>query len=172
MMAQIESAWASSQRTYIINEAILRTVEQNNAYFETVDRGDSNKEVRKITRRSGSELFVSPYTIAQQNAKTEVFVPLSLTFQQLIEQWHRERGATSSITEMAMCPAYQSIIALGPEAIPLILRQMESEGNDPDMWFWALQVMTRVDPIEDDDRGDTVRMAQAWLNWGRQRYAW
>jgi hypothetical protein len=94
-------------------------------------------------------------------------------FDMLVRQWHRERGATSSITEMAMCPAYQRIIAMGPpKAVPLILRQMAREGNAPDMWFWALRVLTDADPISDEDRGDTVRMAQAWLSWARYRYAW
>lgn len=94
------------------------------------------------------------------------------TFSELVDEWHRERGATSSITAMAMCPSYQKIIGLGPRAIPLIMRRMEVEGGQPDMWFWALRVLTGADPVADSDRGDTVRMAQAWLRWGRERYAW
>jgi hypothetical protein len=95
-----------------------------------------------------------------------------LEFQLHIDAWRRERGATSSITRMAMCPAYQQIIAMGPRSIPLIFRQMENEGDEPDMWFWALRVLTGSDPVSDADRGDIVRMAQAWLAWGRRRYAW
>jgi hypothetical protein len=91
----------------------------------------------------------------------------SLSFEQLRLKWHEERGATSSITEMAMCPSYQSIIAMGPPAIPLILRQMEVEGDEPDMWFWALRALTNADPISKDDRGDIVKMAQTWLAWAQ-----
>ena len=35
------------------------------------------------------------------------------------------------------------------------------------MWFWALKSLTDVDPVSDDDRGDMVAMANAWLEWGR-----
>lgn len=94
-------------------------------------------------------------------------------FDSLVKQWHRERGATSSITEMAMCPAYQRIISMGPvKAVPLILRQMAREGDAPDMWFWALRVLTNADPISDEDRGNTARMAQAWFRWAQYWYAW
>jgi hypothetical protein len=93
-------------------------------------------------------------------------------FVHLRQEWQKERGATSSITTMAMCPSYQSIIAIGPAVIPLILRQMESEGDEPDMWFWALRVLTKADPISDDDRGDIVKMTQTWLDWARGRYVW
>ena len=93
-------------------------------------------------------------------------------FRALTKEWHVERGVSSSITEIAMCPAYQRIIAMGEPAVLLILRQMESEGDEPDMWFWALRAITNVDPITDDIRGDVVAMAGAWLDWGRRHYAW
>src|SRR5208337_640739 len=67
-------------------------------------------------------------------------------FQRFIQQWHRERGSTSSITQMAMCPAYQGIIGMGPKAIPFILQQLENNLADPDHWFWALQALTGEDP--------------------------
>src|SRR5205823_2029616 len=68
-------------------------------------------------------------------------------FQQLVSRWRKERGATSSITRMAMCQSYQRIIGMGEKIIPLILRQLESEGDDPDHWFWALQALTRENPV-------------------------
>jgi hypothetical protein len=97
---------------------------------------------------------------------------LYLTFRQLVEEWHKERGATSSITKMAMCRSYLRIIAMGDQVIPMIIRQMENEGDEPDMWFWALQILTGSDPVPDEARGDIVEMARAWIDWGRTRYAW
>src|SRR5579863_2233603 len=89
-------------------------------------------------------------------------------FQRLVARWQRERGATSSITAIATCPAYQEIIAMGPVAIPLIFAQLEKEGDEPQMWFWALKALTRgKDPVRDEDRGDFRAMARAWLKWGR-----
>ena len=73
----------------------------------------------------------------------------------------------SWVTDMAMCPAYQSMIAMGLAAVPLILSQLTSEGDEPDHWFWALRTLTNLDPVKAEDRGDIVKMADAWLGWGR-----
>lgn len=105
-------------------------------------------------------------------AESEVSIPDWFEFRRLISQWHNERGATSSISKMAMCPSYQRLIANGQRFLPLILRQMESEGDEPDQWFWALHAITGADPITEDMRGDIVQMSRAWLNWARNNYAW
>ena len=86
-------------------------------------------------------------------------------FQHLADEWRRERGAMSSITEMAMLPSYQKIIGMGDAAIPLILTELKSEGDDPDQWFWALGAITGANPVSPEDQGDFVKMAQAWLKW-------
>lgn len=106
------------------------------------------------------------------NGQYQIVQSRESVFRELIKEWHVERGASSSITEIAMCPAYQRIIAMGEPAVLLILRQMESEGDEPDMWFWALRAITNVDPITDDIRGDVIAMSDAWLDWGRRHYAW
>jgi len=103
---------------------------------------------------------------------TVVVEPDALKFLGLVSQWRQERGAISSITKMAMCPSYQRIIAMGERVIPFILRELESEGDEPDMWFWALQVLTGNDPVSDEARGNVKKMADAWLDWARVRYAW
>jgi len=97
----------------------------------------------------------------------------SWKFQTLVSRWHEERGATSSITQMATCSAYQEIIGMGSEALPLIFKRLADEGDDPDMWFWALKALTGADPVAPEDRGDFRAMANAWLKWGRDHwYAW
>ena len=86
-------------------------------------------------------------------------------FQNLARRWQAERGARSSITAMSMLPAYQSIIGMGEEAVPLIIAQLRLEGDDPDHWFWALRAITEANPISPEDRGDSVKMAQSWIKW-------
>ena len=96
-----------------------------------------------------------------------------LKFQSLTVQWRDERGAMSSISEAALCPAYQSIIGMGATAVPFLIAQLESEGDEPDQWFWALKAITGADPVRDQDRGDFVAMARSWLDWAEnQEYAW
>ncbi len=86
-------------------------------------------------------------------------------FECLVQRWHLERGATSSTMEMVLCPAYQTIIGMGQKAIPLILAELVSEGDDPDHWFWALQVLTGANPVSEEDEGNLRRMSRTWLDW-------
>jgi hypothetical protein len=135
----------------------------------------SSKEsaVSEFFRVDNTRYLVAPSPPTSGFLKAQVMiVENSVTFEQLRLLWQTERGATSSITEMAMCPSYQRIIAMGPEAIPLILRQMEYEGDQPDMWFWALQVLTGANPLTESQRGYFLEMANAWLSWARSRYVW
>ncbi len=67
---------------------------------------------------------------------------------------------------MFLVPSYQRIIGLGPNAIPLILRELHDE---PDHWFWALAALTGENPTGQEAAGNVDGMREAWLQWGRQR---
>jgi len=58
---------------------------------------------------------------------------------------------------------------MGDVAIPLILAELRSEGDEPDHWFWALHAITDTDPVKEEDRGNIVKMGAAWLKWGEGR---
>ncbi len=91
---------------------------------------------------------------------------VSARFQALTEEWRQQHAAMSSITDIATLPSYQKIIGLGEDAIPLILAELRQEGEEPDQWFWALRALTEVDPVSPADRGNVIKMAQAWIAWG------
>lgn len=88
---------------------------------------------------------------------------LETTFYQLIEQWRMEMRGVSSTDRMSMHPAYQQIIGMGSDVIPLLLRELEKKSG---RWFWALKSITREDPVTPEQRGKTNEMIEAWLNWG------
>lgn len=85
-------------------------------------------------------------------------------FDRLANQWKNETLHLSSIHQISMHPAYQEIIGMGDKAILLILREME---QSPDHWFWALRSITGVNPINDESRGNILKMTEEWLRWGR-----
>ncbi len=97
----------------------------------------------------------------------------AIKFQKLVQQWRDERGAMSSITEMSMLTPYQNIIGMGLDAIPLIIAELKSEGDDPDQWFWALMSIcdTNQPRIKPEDQGNYRKMSQAWLEWAEKGYA-
>lgn len=94
----------------------------------------------------------------------------SVRFQGLVEKWHAERGATSSIDEMCTRPAYLSILAMGAEALPLLIGRLKIEGDNPDHWFVALHYITKgADPVPEADKGNMAKMASAWIDWASRQ---
>jgi len=85
-------------------------------------------------------------------------------FQELAERWKSETRYMSSLTKMALHPAYQSIIGMGEAALPFIFQELEKNGGH---WLWALHAITREDPAKPGDDFDAA--VQAWLNWGMAR---
>jgi hypothetical protein len=87
-------------------------------------------------------------------------------FERLAAEWRSATAHQSSVTQRSMHPSYQEIIALGPPAIPLILRTLD---RTEEHWFWALRVLCGVDPVPPEEAGNVPAMRAAWLEWGRQR---
>jgi hypothetical protein len=83
-------------------------------------------------------------------------------FGELARQWKEATQFVSSVTDMVTHPAYQQIIGMGREVVPLILAELRRE---PDHWFWALQAITGENPVPAADRGRIQAMTQAWLDW-------
>jgi hypothetical protein len=91
-------------------------------------------------------------------------------FQHLAGVWRQEVAYLSSVTAMSQHPAYQAIIGLGPDVIPILLRELE---HNPDHWFVALHALTGASPVPPEDRGYLDRMAAAWVRWGKEHgYTW
>lgn len=132
-------------------------------------------EWREEHNRTGDETDACSAVVFSDGLCTTEFItdPEWVIFHDLLQRWHSERRATRSVVEMVTCPSYQRIIAMGEPAIPLILSQLRTEGDEPDHWFWALRILTGIDPVRQEDQGDIVRMAEAWMQWGvDEGYVW
>ena len=84
-------------------------------------------------------------------------------FDRLAAQWKHDTRFHSSSTIIEEHPAYQAIIAMGEDAIPLILADLQ---QSMDHWFMALRSITRESPIREEDRGKMQAIRAAWLEWG------
>jgi len=89
---------------------------------------------------------------------------LFLTFIMLKSSWKNDTQFLSSISEICIHPAYQQIIGMGPIAIPFILKELQRE---LDHWFWALEAITRMNPILPEHQGQVRLMAEDWFMWAR-----
>jgi hypothetical protein len=87
-------------------------------------------------------------------------------FRTLAAEWKEQARYLSDTRRMAMLRPYQAIIGMGLPVVPLILEELR---DDPNHWFWALEVITDASPVPADVNGDVKRMTEAWLNWGREQ---
>jgi hypothetical protein len=117
--------------------------------------------------------FKDPWLIQGDVVIYEPFIPLapqpaievvSEIFRQLADSWVADTGEIASPRARFMHKAYQQIIGLGKDALPLLLTELRDR---PDDWFWALASISREDPASGMSNPDEARAA--WLAWGSDR---
>ncbi len=87
-------------------------------------------------------------------------------FRELAKQWKKETLHLSSAARMAKHPAYQEIIGMGQQVVPLMLAELKRR---PDFWFAALRAITGENPVSPDSAGKIAEMARAWIVWGESK---
>lgn len=97
-------------------------------------------------------------------ARSEPTETIEQRFRRLEDEWNTATAYLSSSTKIVGHPAFQAIIAMGPEVVPLMLRDLE---KTPSFWVWALPAITGADPVPVEDRGRIDKMSAAWLRWGK-----
>jgi hypothetical protein len=117
--------------------------------------GNESSVISNEYERSVEHYFF-PYSRQWANPATR--------FLMLKKEWEAGTAHLSSITEIAMHPAYQQIIGMGTIAIPFILSELKKK---PGHWFWALKSITGEDPIPPEHRGHLKQMTEDWLKWGQ-----
>lgn len=136
-----------------------------------IDKPITNKDVLVSLQNSSSieKHILTSITLHEQcygTIRTIQQATPVVKFNRLKTSWESETAYLSSITDMATHPAYQQIIGMGYDAVPLILHEMEKK---PNYWFWALISITGEDPVTPEHKGDVEEMTDAWLSWGRNQ---
>jgi type I restriction enzyme M protein len=90
-------------------------------------------------------------------------VPVEEAFRLLAEKWKRDTAIVSSLSKKVRHPSYREIIALGRQAVPLILAELSRR---PDHWFAALEEITGENPVDPSVETDVSKAVQAWMVWG------
>jgi hypothetical protein len=91
--------------------------------------------------------------------------PLSERFKSHAEKWERETAFLSATPMRVLHDSYQSIMAMGPDVVPLLLADLQTTRRH---WFWALRHLTNVDPVPEKYRGNVDKMIEAWVDWGKR----
>lgn len=92
---------------------------------------------------------------------------LTQRFRDLANSWLAATRFRSNTRVLRNHQVYRELLALGEPAVPLILTEVKKE---PDVsWFLVLGAITGEDPVSPEHAGRVDAMAQAWLDWGRER---
>lgn len=100
--------------------------------------------------------FSHPVAVLQPTADEN----LTEIFRDLVAEWKRQTWFFSSIKKRILHPAFLKIVGLGPPAVPLIIDELREA---PDYWSYALEAITREDPVPDARSLDELR--SGWLRW-------
>ena len=90
---------------------------------------------------------------------------LEQQFKRQADKWESETAFLSSTPMRVLHDRYQSIMAMGPEVVPILLRDLQKTQRH---WFWALRHLTNADPVPERDKGNVDKMIAAWIEWGRR----
>jgi hypothetical protein len=125
---------------------------------------------------AGSSLANIPQDLAQNNVYNLTFVFNAITFsnedtlendfRSFVKKWYEDIGGESSLSKITGNINYLKIIKLGTRAIPLILKELQSE---PAPWFLALRVLTDNSEVGKGYSGNFRKMADDWISWGKER---
>jgi hypothetical protein len=85
-------------------------------------------------------------------------------FRRLAAVWRRDTDYLSSMEDAESHPAYQEIARLGPEVMPLLLRDLAENHTH---WFAALEAITGARPVPASAAGDIPEMTQIRLRWAK-----
>jgi len=85
-------------------------------------------------------------------------------FARLVAKLRSDTMAQSSSAFIFSHPSYLEILTMGRAAIPLILEEMRA---NPNLWFWALRILTGDDAAK--GLNSVAEACDAWLDWGRKR---
>jgi hypothetical protein len=89
---------------------------------------------------------------------------IDVQLEELAKQWENEVEGYSSTAQISDHPAYQEIISMGTQVVPLLLKELN---NNPIFCLSALNEITGINPISPEQRGKIKLMAEAWLEWGK-----
>ncbi len=114
----------------------------------------------------GIESLVNQEISLPTSTASEVPLEILNKFYILAKRWESEVEGYSSTAQTSDHPAYQEIISMGTQVVPLLLKELK---NNPIFWLSALNEITGINPIKPEQRGKIKQMAEAWLEWGRNQ---
>lgn len=118
------------------------------------------------THDSSSAVLGPDSQSASAGMSSEAQLTPAEQFQLLAATWRKATAHMSSSSDKVAHPAFQAIVNLGPNIIPILLQELAHGSGH---WHRALQRITSIDPVPPADQGNLEKITAAWLQWGREQ---
>ncbi len=134
---------------------------------EVSRRGFFGREAATLQEMPGQRIVEAGAQITEKSVPRPMLrgVVEEEWFQTAARRWKAATAGLSSISAKTAHPDFQAIIRMGLPALRLILRDLEKQTAH---WFPALKVISGLDPVPPEHRGNVLEMRRAWLEWGRR----
>lgn len=132
----------------------------SHSYRKLTEEDAAHRERMRRERESSTSLLqgiLSDYWHFENEAD------VATRFESLARKWQQETGHLSSLSKKLQHPAYQEMVGLGSEVVPLLLSEL---AQSPGFWFIALEEITGVHLSGGKSVG-VEELRQRWLEWGR-----
>ncbi|MGB8986898.1 MAG: hypothetical protein WCC37_09870 [Candidatus Sulfotelmatobacter sp.] len=88
-------------------------------------------------------------------------------FNKLADEWEEDVSNMSSLTAMIGHPKYREIVDMKWRVVPFLINDLQRNRR---FWLPALEEITGVHPFDPSDSGNSKRMIDAWVRWGKYKY--
>lgn len=110
-------------------------------------------------------LVLSPVAATVEQAE-DVKDRVENEFNRLAREWSASVGNISSLTAMVGHPKYREVVKLGWDVVPFLLRDLQQNKR---FWLPALAEITTIRPYDPRDVGNSKRMTDSWIKWGKKK---
>lgn len=131
---------------------------------------DRSASVRRHLPTSGYErtkrvVLIRP-AVSRTAGRPGAHVKLQREFDRLAKVIDEQFGVAGFMRDIHSCDAYLAIIGLGPDVVPVLIRDLRRTGRP---WFVALRAITREKVGDAISPGNLRALAAAWIEWGEAR---
>jgi GAF domain-containing protein len=127
-----------------------------------VKQEDMERKLGQETIKTGIGSNTSLPRLFYLNGKVEE------RFLKLASVWEEETAALD-LFKRVVHPTYQKIIGLGYPVVPVLLKDLARNRNNPNHWFWALEAIVDENPVKPKHRGYMPKMVDDWVDWGIEK---
>jgi hypothetical protein len=108
-----------------------------------------------------------PEEVADESCEPTTEEEVEAHFNKLAAAWEEDVSNMSSLTAMIGHPKYREIVDMKWQVVPFLINDLQ---HNKRFWLPALEEITGVQPFDPSDSGNSKRMIDAWVRWGKYKY--